>query len=237
MRVFLSLGNALLLASLGLFFSSRALLAEIVVHFDQDVYFVTGPGETIDTKILIDTDAKRPGDQPPVEGLFSFGVASSFNASKASVGSVADVAAAAPLDFFGFGAGAFESVAAGFAGVKGNIDQLVNPLVPYRAPLLAEITFTNLAAGPDSYPLGLDFFNTLGENEQLFVDGTGAALDPQIQFRPARVVVIPEPATGALCLIAVLAFACGSKSIARAARRGERHIGSRLPGSAKRHRV
>ena len=213
MQVSLRLRDALLLIAVTWFLPGRSLLAEITVRFDQDVYFVTGPGDTIDAMILLDADPTADGDQPLTEGLFSFGVATSFDATKAQVSSDADITAAAPLDFFGFAGGAFESVAAGFAGVKGNIDQTVNPLVPYGASLLAQITITNLASAPDSYPLGLDFFNTLGANEQIFIDGTGAVLDDQIHFRTARVVVIPEPATGTLWMIATLALLSYRRSL------------------------
>ena len=41
--------------------------------------------------------------------------------------------------------------------------------------------------GSDSYPLRLDFFNTLGPTEQIFVDGQGNVLDPQIAFGEALV--------------------------------------------------
>ena len=94
----------------------------------------------------------------------------------------------------------------GFAGVKGNIDQNLNPLVPYESPLLATMVITNLASAPDSYPLQLDFFETLGANEQFYVDGAGTVLDDLIQFGSARVVVIPEPPSYALLIIAILAL-------------------------------
>jgi len=229
MRLFRWVGDALLLLTIPWLLTGRPLRAEILIHFDQDVYFVTGPGDTIEARISLDADPATDRDDGLMRGLFSFGAATDFDATKAQVGSVADIAAAARLDFFGFAAGSFESVAAGFAGVKGNIDQLVNPLVPYGGTLLAKITFTNLATGPDSYPLGLDFFNTLGANEQLFLDGTGTVLDPQIRFRSARVVVIPEPTAGALWLLAAVACACWSRSGALAVGCAERQLRAPLP--------
>ena len=66
-----------------------------------------------------------------------------------------------------------------------------------------QITLTNLAVGPDSYPLRLEFFRTVGPNEQFFLDGAGAVLDGQIEFGEALVVVIPEPSAGALIAIAL----------------------------------
>jgi hypothetical protein len=55
--------------------------------------------------------------------------------------------------------------------------------------LLADLSLTNLASGPGTYPLQLGLFNTLGSNEQIFLDGNGQALDGQISFGAARVVV------------------------------------------------
>jgi hypothetical protein len=171
------------------------LAAPAVVHFDQDVYVVTGPGDVINAQILIDGNPQSPRDDSVPFGLFSFGTQVTFNPVKALVTGPGDISAVPSLDFFGFAPGAFEQVSPGFAGVKGNIDMFENPLVPYSSSLLAELTLTNLASAVDSYPLTLDFFRTVGPNEQLFLNGMGGTLDPDITFRSARVVVIPEPAT------------------------------------------
>jgi hypothetical protein len=211
MRIFHLLRAALLVVTVGALLTGRPVLAEILVHFDQDVYYVNGPGDTVDAMILLDADAATEGDDPLAEGLFSFGVATTFNGIKAQVSSDSDISAAAELDFFGFASGAFASVTPGFAGVKGNIDQTANPLIPYGAPLLAKIQFTNLASAADSYPLQLDFFETLGVNEQLFIDGAGTVLDDQIRFRSARVVVVPEPTSYALLMVAMLVFMCRAR--------------------------
>jgi len=168
-------------------------VADILVQFDQPEYTVTGPGQSFQAQILIDADTSRDGLQPIPGGLFSFGTLVSFDATKAVVGSVNDIDTVAALSFFGFAAGAFEQVAPGSAGTKGNINQFPNPQVPYSGTLLATITITNLAAPIDQYPLNLDFFNTLGANENIFVDGPGNTLDLDITFIPSLVRVIPEP--------------------------------------------
>lgn len=198
---------------------SRA--APYLVHFDQDLYVVNAPGDTFVARILIDADSATPRDEPVPNGLFSFGVRSTFDSAKAQVASPAEVDPVPPLDFFGFGPGAFEQVAAGLAGVKGNIDQFGNPLQPYGGTLLAEVTFTNLASAVDNYPLDLDFFRTVGPNEQLFLDGQGIVLDPGVMFRGARVLVVPEPQSGLLAIVAIGSLAVGFRR-ARGWRRARR---------------
>ncbi len=179
--------------------------AAITVHFDKDLYIVNGPGESFQAQILIDGLAATEGDDPVRGGLFSSAVAMSFNSAKAKLDGPSDILVPAELDFFGFPAGpAYRDVSAGFAGVKGNIDQNDNPLVPYTAPLLASLKVTNLASAPDNYPLELDFFRTLGPNEQFFLNGLGDVLDPNIQFRPARVLIVPEPTSAVLALVSLL---------------------------------
>jgi hypothetical protein len=194
---------------------SSSFAARYLVHFDQDLYVVNGPGETLVARVLIDADAATPSDDPIPTGLFSFGVLSSFNGAKVQVASAGDVDPVASLDFFGFASGAFEQVASDRVGVKGNIDQVASPLQPYGSALLAEITFTNLASAVDEYPLDLELFRTVGPNEQLFLDGTGLVLDPDMMFRGARVRVVPEPSTVGLALLMIAGFGMGSRRRAR----------------------
>lgn len=178
----------------------------ITVHFDQDVYYVSGPGEVFPVQILIDGNDRTHADDPIPEGLYSFATSVLFNPAKATTTGLADVAAAAALDNFGFFPGALEQVAAGRASTKGNIDQLVDPLDPYDGTLLATIQLTNLASAPDEYPLTLDFFNTLGPTEQMFLDGEGNVLDLAIQFGTAKVVVVPEPQSLVLAAMGMLSW-------------------------------
>lgn len=178
--------------------------ANYVVHFDQDEYIVNGPGDTIQMQVLIDSNPATPQDDPVLEGLFSFGVRTDFNSAKALIASAADIDVEPALNYFGFAAGAFKQVQPGFGGGKGNINQNA-PFSPYPGTLLMEVTLTNLASAVDSYPVSLDFFRTVGPNEQLFLNGLGVVLDPQIEFRPSLVRVVPEP--GALVLT-MLTIAC-----------------------------
>lgn len=207
----------------GLVGSSTA--ATITVHFDQDVYLVNGPGDVVPARVLIDADANRPGETPVPGGLFSFGVLMSYPTAKAELTSTVQILAPTELEHFSFDAAAFRRAApAGEAGIKGNVDATFSPIVPYADPWLATFQLTNLATGPDSYPLGLDFFRTVGINEQIFLDGNGGSLDASIVFRPARVVVVPEPrAVGVwplvgICVAAVRRRRAISKSIRAAGR-------------------
>lgn len=167
--------------------------ATISVRFDQDVYVVQGPGEAIDAWVLIDGDLSSEAIEPLRAGLFSMGVKLAYPVAKASLASNADVAVTPELAHFGFQTGPFVEVEPGMAAAKGNIDVNVDPQVPYVGGSLVKFTLTNLASGPDAYPLSLDFFRTVGPNEQLFLDGLGNSLDAEIQFGSARVVVVPEP--------------------------------------------
>jgi hypothetical protein len=183
------------------------LAAQVTVQFDQPKYFVTGPGDTVEVSILVDgVDSTEPLN-PVRRGLYSFAVKTTFDGAKAQVDNVGEIDPAAELDYFGLGVGAFEALGLGFGAVKGNIRQQTNPLEPYEGTLLAKLTLTNLAAGPDSYPLRLEFFRTVGPNEQFFLDGAGAVLDGQIEFGEALVVVIPEPTAGALAALGLAGLA------------------------------
>jgi hypothetical protein len=165
----------------------------ISIHFDKDEYVVHGPGETIDAVLLIDGQLTSPEDDPIAKGLFSYAVRLDFDGTKAQLAGVADISVPSELENFGFSSGAFREVSLGMGGVKGNIDQNSSPLDPYFDARLATFQITNLASAPDSYPLDLDFFRTLGVNEQFFLDGQFSLLDADIQFRSSRVLVVPEP--------------------------------------------
>lgn len=167
--------------------------ATIIVHFDQDTYYVNGPGDPVVAQVLLDSDNAKPGDTPVRGGLFSFGVLTDYPSTQAQLTNPAQIHVPAELEHFGFDSSAFRAVNTGLAGVKGNVDANTVPTVPYAGTWLATFDFTNLATGPDSYPLNLDFFRTVGVNEQIFVDGHGVSLDNSIVFIPSRVVVLPEP--------------------------------------------
>jgi hypothetical protein len=170
--------------------------AAISVHFDRDVYIVSGPNQQITAHISIDANPATPMDDAVVDGLFSMSLGLTYPNAKASVSAASDIGVPAELEFFGFAPGVFQQLLPGAAGVKGNVDQNATPLAPYHQTRLATFTITNLATAQDSYPLGLNFFNTVGPNEQFYLNGMGAVLDPQITFGSARVVVVPEPGAG-----------------------------------------
>jgi hypothetical protein len=161
----------------------------IRVGFDRDEYQVTGPNTTVPIKIVLDAESATPAIDKLAAGLFSFGVRVGFDATRARLSGVGDISAVPELNFFGFAPGALESTGAGFGAVKGNINSLASPLAPYQGSVLADLSLTNLATGPSTYPLQLGLFNTLGASEQIFLDGSGQALDGQITFGTARVVV------------------------------------------------
>jgi len=185
-------------------FSPTSTRAQITVSFDQPKYFVNGPGDQVEVSVLIDGLDSTPEFDPVRRGLFSFAVRTTFDGAKAKLDTADDIDPVPELTFFGFDTGAFESLGLGFAGVKGNIRQQTSPLEPYGGSLLAKITLTNLATGPDSYPLRLEFFRTVGANDEFFLDGAGTVLDAQIEFGQAEIVVIPEPPTWVLLGLAVL---------------------------------
>lgn len=194
--------------------SAARLPAELLVTFDQPKYFVNGPGDQVEVSVLIDGLDSTPEFDPVRRGLYSFAVRTTFDGGKAKLDTADDIDPVAELTYLGFNAGAFEALGLGFAGVKGNIRQQTSPLEPYGGSLLAKITLTNLATGPDSYPLRLEFFRTVGPDEQFFLDGAGTVLDADIEFGQAEIVVIPEPPTMVLVL-----FAGAGLALRRAGRR------------------
>jgi hypothetical protein len=204
----------------------------VSVHFDRDVYVVTGPNQQITAHISIDADPSTPLDDAIAQGLYSMSLGLVYPGAKASVPGVADVAVPGELEFFGYNPGAFRQLMPGAAGVKGNVDQTATPLGLYHETRLATFTITNLAAAPDSYPLGLNFFNTVGPNEQFYLDGMGTVLDPQIMFGSARVVVVPEPGAG---VVVSGALVLGLYNLRRRLTGTWRPAGGRATGKSIRH--
>ena len=185
-----------------------------VVRLDKELYVVNGPGDQIDIQIIVEGNSQA--DSPVRGGLFSFGTKLTFDASKAD-GTDASVVSA--LDYFGFDASAPIDIVPGSVGMEGNIDQFAAPLASYPGNLLATLTLTNKATAVDSYPLTLDFLRDLAPTEQQFINGDGLILDPTIEFRGARVLVVPEATTFALavstfplcCLVIRSRFRCRRK--------------------------
>jgi len=110
----------------------------------------------------------------------------------------------APLDFNGVaGPGAVIGLDHASIGVKGTVNLAVNPIELYAGSMLAEFQFR--FTEPGFYELTLDFFNTLGPTEDIFVNQNGVAIDDSIEFRSGIVqVVIPEPGIPALVLTGVV---------------------------------
>ncbi|MFN0126542.1 MAG: hypothetical protein ACKV19_07655 [Verrucomicrobiales bacterium] len=139
------------------------------------------------------------------DALFSYGISVVGDwEAQAIFPQGVDVPAA--LDFNGVaGPGAFIGLGDEFIGVKGTVNLSVNPIEMYGGRVLAE--FQLRFAQPGSYELRLDFFNTLGPTEDIFVNQDGIAIDDQIEFRPGLVqVVIPEPRIPTLLLAAAVSL-------------------------------
>lgn len=192
------------------------VVAETRVFFDKDEYVVSSVGEMFEVQILIDADDATSQIEPVRTGLFSFGAEVSYESTKAQVVGSSALETASPLDFFQFVPGALTEVDAGRAASKGNIDQVPEPVVPYTGSLLMKLTMTNLASPTDLYPLELDFFRTLGDTEQIFLNGAGGVLDDDIVFGRAWVRVVPEPTAAVLSLLAVLPLAWQRRRATRA---------------------
>jgi hypothetical protein len=86
------------------------------------------------------------------------------------------------------------------------VDLSRNPIEMYQGTVLAEFQFR--FTRPGIYDLSLDFFNTLGPTEQIFVNQDGMPIDNLIEFRPGQIqVVVPEPGSP-LLLLAGAGFVC-----------------------------
>jgi hypothetical protein len=147
-----------------------------------------------------------PGEDP----LFSYGVTLLYEGP--SPEAVEFLAARVPeeLAFNGVaGAGANTVTGPGFAGAKGTVDPGNDPLTGFGGPGFVEFDLRFLALG--EYDMRLDFFNTLGPTEDIFVTIDGAVIDGDVGFGSARVTVVPEPSVAALSAVALLALIAGGR--------------------------
>lgn len=166
----------------------------VVISFadPQPVVLVNDP---VRMTVTIDTGATD------TEALFSYGISVVGDWDAQAILPLG-VAVPAALDYNGVaGPGALIGLGDEFIGVKGTVNLSGNPIEMYAGNVLAEfqLRFTQ----PGSYELRLDFFNTLGPTEDIFVNQDGIAIDDQIEFRPGLVqVVIPEPRISTLLLAA-----------------------------------
>ena len=105
------------------------------------------------------------------------------------------------LDFDGvLGEGSRQGFGDDFAGVKGTVDVFADPVEYYEGLLLTTVNITyNL---PGDYHIGLGIYNTLGPSESVFVTGNGTTLDDDLTFAGTQIIVVPEPGTMGLLLLA-----------------------------------
>lgn len=183
-----------------------AAQAAIRIHTELDRYEVM-PGGVFDIQVYLDADDSLPGDQALLDGLFSYGVRLDFDPGKLALAGPGAIRVPDALNFSGFSAGASQQVGAGFAGVKGNIDQML--LVPYEQSLIASFRVQDISGG-GTYEVALSPHRTLGPSEQLFVDGMGQVLDAQMQFATAQIVAVPEPSMVSMFLAGVGIVAYGA---------------------------
>jgi hypothetical protein len=149
-----------------------------VLSFEQDDYVIF-PGETVSLEVRLVRLVTESED------LFSYGVRLTHGA--AGTLSVIGITVPAPLDFYFFGAGALIDL--DLIGAKGNID-VADVNTPYADELIVtfDLSFDTLG----EFELGLDFFNTNGPNEEIFLDGDGNVIDDTISFGATTVRVVDE---------------------------------------------
>jgi hypothetical protein len=126
-------------------------------------------------------------------GLYSFGVRLGFPSDRARVVSVGmnDVISELRNDGPRL-TSPVVGVGPGFAAAKGTAEFLSGLRPTSQRPELVTFQVQDLGL-PGSYELTLDFFNTLGPTEQVFVDGNGGVLDSSIQFQRATVTRVARP--------------------------------------------
>lgn len=183
----LRLGNTPLFA-VALWLAGPGIQAAPRIHFGEDQLKVS-PNEPFDVQIFIDADDRTDGDDLLANGLFGFGIQIDFDETKVRAEDASPANVPNELDFFGFTQGAFQQVDLQRIGVKANVDQNRSPAVPYRGNLLATLSLVNLAAATETYDLGISLFRTLGEAEQIVLDGSGNLLDDDLVFSSMMIQV------------------------------------------------
>lgn len=149
-----------------------------LVTFEREFYLIRG-GETFPVQVFV---APRPPND-----LYSFGVRLRIESTNAVIAGVGAIQVPASLSFDGPRAPApVIAVGSNSAAVKGTVIFHTPTLRPATNGLLATFYVTDITPGP--YQLTLEFFNTLGPSEQIFVDGAGVVLDPWITFTHATVL-------------------------------------------------
>ena len=151
---------------------------QVRVAFEKPQYHIT-PGEIFPVSVVIDLS--------PEQNIESFGIQLLFDPAKASAAGVGTMEVNPSLAFDGPRADLpVIAVGSGFAAAKGTIRfQAGETPLPTNRVL---VTFLIRDLNQGSYKLSLDFFNTLGSTEQIFVDNRGQVLDSLIQFGTADVI-------------------------------------------------
>jgi hypothetical protein len=140
------------------------------LHFDKTVYSVA-PGASFPVQVYLDMNEAAAGDQMPATGLFSMGVAVTFDPVKASVLTTNDISIPAGINTDGWGGPAIREVSSGAARAAGVIP--LGAMTGYTNPLVATVTVKNLASG--TYQLGLALYRTAPWDN--FLDFQGNKLD------------------------------------------------------------
>jgi hypothetical protein len=149
-----------------------------LVTFGQEQYVIQG-GETFPVQVFI--------SPAPPAGLYSLGLKMRLNSTNAQISGVGAISVPADFSFDGPRAqSAVVAVGSNFAAIKSTTQFYSDSLHSSSNALLATFFITDKA--PGSYQLQLEFFNTLGPTENIFVDGAGQVLDPYITFNTATVV-------------------------------------------------
>lgn len=172
-----------------------AAAQNIFVRFSESAYTIA-----LDTPTTFDVVITHDASDGIPDDLFSFGTI--LLPEPGTPVTLHAIEAVTELDFFGV-AGPPAHQDLGAFGIKGTIDALDLAANPYPGSRLA--TYTMSFSSPGAFDIGLDFFNTLGPTEQIFIAGDGTVLDPYITFVPASFTVIPEPAAMASVALALLA--------------------------------
>jgi hypothetical protein len=182
-----------LICSFGLVLASPA--QAVVIRFADPAPIVL-----VNDIARISVTVERAGSD--THSLFSYGVSVTGDWEALAIDPLG-VVVPPELDFNGVaGPGAFIGEGDDFIGVKGTVNLSVSPIELYDGIMLAEFHFR--FTQPGTYSLTLDFFNTLGPTEDIFVNQDGRAIDDEIEFRSALVqVVIPEPRMATLLLAGI----------------------------------
>lgn len=147
------------------------------VQFDRPQYLIK-PGEIFPVAVRI---SLLPG-----QSIASFGVQLLFDPSRAVV---AGVQVGGDLSFNGpRGDAPVVGVGEGFAAAKGTVRFAADSAHSTSNETLVTFLVRDLGNGP--HELRLNFFNTLGPTEQVFVDSSGGVLDPEISFGTAQVLPV-----------------------------------------------